>query len=328
MNHRRKLFIGAWLAAGLIAPSLAQTSSADAFPSRPIKIVVPFTPGGATDITARVIGEKLQGQWGQPVLIENRPGGGSNIGADYVAKSAPDGYTIVLGVTGSHGINISLYKKMPYHPLRDFEPITQATVYPNTIIVHPSHPANTLQELLAMARRDPGTIPYGHDGTGTGSHLAMALLLYKAGATMQPVPYKGSSQIMTDVMGQQIPVGVTGIIAVMPNYKAGKLKILGFTSPERIASAPDVPTIAEQGFPGFSGEPWSGFFAPKGTPKPIVEKLADGLITAMRQPDVAKRMAELGTPLVGSRPDAFRAYVEKEIEKWAEAVKVSGATAD
>ncbi len=328
MNHQRKLFISACLGLALLAPVQAQVQSAEAFPSRPIKIVVPFTPGGATDITARVIGEKLQGQWGQPVLIENRPGGGSNIGADYVAKSAPDGYTIVLGVTGSHGINISLYKKMPYHPLRDFEPITQATVYPNTIIVHPSHPANTLQELLAMARKEPGKIPYGHDGTGTGSHLAMALLLHKAGTTMQPVPYKGSSQIMTDVMGQQIPVGVTGIIAVMPNYKAGKLKILGFTSPERIASAPDVPTIAEQGFPGFSGEPWSGFFAPKGTPKPIVEKLADGLITAMRQPDVAKRMAELGTPLVGSRPDEFRAYVEKEIEKWAEAVKVSGATAD
>ena len=325
---RLGLIAGTWGAVIAATASLASAQSNDAanFPSRPIKIVVPFTPGGPTDITARVIGEKLQAAWGQPVLVENRPGGGSNIGADIVAKSAPDGYTVVLGVTGSHGINISLYKKMPYHPLRDFEPITQATSYPNAIIVHPSHPANTLQELLTMAKKEPGKIPFAHDGTGTGSHLGMVLVLHAAGVSMQPVPYKGSAPIMNDVIGQQIPVGITGIISIMPHHKAGRLKVLGLTSAQRIAAAPELPTIAEQGFPAFEAEPWSGFFAPRGTPRPIVDKLADGMISAMKHPDVVKRMSELGTPLVASRPDVFRAFVEKEIAKWAEAVKVSGAS--
>jgi tripartite-type tricarboxylate transporter receptor subunit TctC len=301
---------------------------ADGFPSKPVKIIVPFAPGGATDITARVLGEKLQAKWGQPVVIENRPGAGGNIGAHIVAQSPPDGYTLVLGVTGSHGINISLHKKMPYHPLKDFEPITQATVYPNAIVVHPSFPANNLQELLALARKEPGKYVYGSDGTGTGSHLTMALLNHKAGVKMQHAPYKGSGPIVADVMGQQLPIGVTGIVGVISSYKSGKLKVLAVTGPERSPAAPELPTVAEQGFPGFAGEPWSGFFAPKGTPRPIVDKLADDMIAAMRLPDVTKRMAELGTPLVGSRPDEFRAYVANEIEKWAEAVKVSGATVE
>jgi len=201
------VLVAVCLIAALLVPTAGHSqSTADNFPTRPVKIVVPFPPGGATDITARLIGEKLQAKWGQPVIVENRPGGGSNIGSDVVAKSPPDGYTIVLGVTGSHGINISLYKKMPYHPLRDFEPITQATLYPNAIIVHPSHPANNIGELLAMARREPpGTMVFGHDGTGTGSHLTMELLLHKAGIKMQPVPYKGASPIIVDVMGKQLP---------------------------------------------------------------------------------------------------------------------------
>jgi tripartite-type tricarboxylate transporter receptor subunit TctC len=261
-------------------------------------------------------------------VIENRPGAGGNIGAQIVAQSPPDGYTLVLGVTGSHGINISLHKKMPYHPLKDFEPITQATVYPNAIVVHPAFPANNLQELLALARKEPDKYVYGSDGTGTGSHLTMALLNYKAGVKMQHAPYKGSGPIVADVMGQQLPIGITGIVGVINSYKAGKLKVLALTGPKRSPAAPELPTVAEQGFPGFAGEPWSGFFAPKGTPRPIVDKLADDLIAAMRLPDVEKKMAELGTPLVGSRPDEFRAYVASEIEKWAEAVKVSGATVD
>lgn len=315
--------------AALLLPLAAQAQNpADSYPTKPVRMLVGFPPGGATDITARIIAEKLQAKWGQSVLVENRPGGGSNIAADMVAKAPPDGYTVVLGVTGSHGINISLYKSMPYHPLRDFEPITQATVYPNVIIVHPSHPANNLQDLLAMARREPGKLAFAHDGTGTGSHLTMELLLFKAGVKMQPVAYKGTAPIMADVMGQQVPVAITGIIGAITGYKAGKVKVLGVTALTRSAAAPELPTVAEQGFPGFSGEPWSGFFAPRGTPKPIVDKLATDMIAVMRLPDVAKRMADLGTPLVGSRPEQFRDYVAKEIEKWAEAVKVSGATAE
>ena len=312
------------LAVLLLAAFVAHAQ--DNYPSKPVKIIVPFSPGGATDITARVIGEKLQAKWGQPVLIENRPGAGGNIGAHIVAQAAPDGYTLVLGVTGSHGINISLHKKMPYHPLKDFEPITQATVYPNAIIVHPSFPAKNLQELLALAKKEPGKYVFGSDGTGTGSHLTMELLAYKAGVKLQHAPYKGAGPLVADVMGQQLPIGVTGIVGVMNAYKAGKVKVLGVSSPQRSPAAPELPTVAEQGFPGFAAEPWSGFFAPKGTPRPIVEKLANDMIEAMRMPDVAKKMADLGTPLVGSRPDEFRAYVANEIEKWAEAVKVSGAS--
>ena len=307
-----------------MSPVLAQ----DNFPTKPVKIIVPFAPGGATDITARVIGEKLQAKWGQPVVIENRPGAGGNIGANIVAQSAPDGYTLVLGVTGSHGINISLHKKMPYHPLKDFEPITQATVYPNAVVVHPNFPASNIQELMALARKEPGKYVYGSDGTGTGSHLTMALLAHKAGVQMQHAPYKGAGPLVADVMAQQLPVGVTGIVGVMSAYKAGKLKVLGVSSLQRSPAAPELRTIAEQGFPGFAAEPWSGFFAPKGTPRPIVDKLANDMIEAMRMPDVVKRMADLGTPLVASRPDEFRAYVANEIEKWAEAVRVSGATVD
>ena len=309
---------------GAMSPLFAQ----DNFPTKPVRLIVPFAPGGATDITARVIGEKLQAKWGQPVIIENRPGAGGNIGANIVAQAAPDGYTLVLGVTGSHGINISLLKSMPYHPLKDFEPITQATVYPNAIVVHPNFPASNLQELIALARKEPNKYVYGSDGTGTGSHLTMALLAHKAGVQMQHAPYKGAGPLVADVMAQQLPIGVTGIVGVMSAYKGGKLKVLGVSSLQRSAAAPELPTVAEQGFPGFAAEPWSGFFAPKGTPRPIVEKLANDMIEAMRMPDVVKRMADLGTPLVASRPDEFRAYVANEIEKWAEAVRVSGARAD
>lgn len=316
----KKMVAVCMLAAAMVA------HAQDNYPSKPVKIIVPFSPGGATDITARVIGEKLQAKWGQPVVIENRPGAGGNIGAHIVAQSPPDGYTLVLGVTGSHGINISLHKKMPYHPLKDFEPITQATVYPNAIIVHPSFPANNVQELVALAKKEPGKYVFGSDGTGTGSHLTMELLAHKAGIKLQHAPYKGAGPLVADVMGQQLPIGVTGIVGVMNAYKSGKVKVLGVSSLQRSPAAPELPTVAEQGFPGFAAEPWSGFFAPKGTPRPIVDKLANDMIEAMRMPDVAKKMADLGTPLVGSRPDEFRAYVANEIEKWAEAVRVSGAT--
>lgn len=316
-----------------LASGMAQAQSADAraaaeFPNKRVRILVGFAPGGTTDITARVIAEKLQAKWGQPVIVENRPGGGSNIAADIVAKSPPDGYTLALGVTGSHGINVSLYKNLPYHPLRDFEPITQGTLHPNAIFVHPNFPASSIQELLALARREPGKLVFGHDGTGSGSHLAMELLLHRAGIKMTNVPYKGQAVLLTDVMGERLPIGVTGIPGVFAHYKSGKVKVLGLTSLQRTPAAPDLPTVAEQGFPGFAGEPWSGFFAPKGTPKAIVDKIANDIIEISRTPDVIKKMSDQGTRFIGNRPEEFRAFVAAEIDKWAEAVKASGATAD
>ena len=297
------------------------------YPHHPVRFIIAQTTGGNADFVGRLLADALAKRLGQPFVVDNRAGASGIIAGEITAKAAPDGYTLLLATTG-FAVNPGLYKSMPYHPLRDFEPITQATVYPNVIIVHPSHPANNLQDLLAMARREPGKLAFAHDGTGTGSHLTMELLLFKAGVKMQPVAYKGTAPIMADVMGQQVPVAITGIIGAITGYKAGKVKVLGVTALTRSAAAPELPTVAEQGFPGFSGEPWSGFFAPKGTPKPIVDKLATDMIAAMRLPDVAKKMADLGTPLVGSRPEQFREYVAREIEKWAEAVKVSGATAE
>lgn len=311
----------AWLA----GPLAAQTTD---FPNKPVRIVVPFPPGGATDITARVVAEKLSTKWGQPVVIDNKAGAGGNVGSDLVAKSAPDGYNIVLGVTGSHSINISLYKKMPYHPLNDFEPLTQATIYPNAIVVNPQVPANNLQELIALLKKEPGKLSYGSDGNGTASHLGMEILKAKANVQLTHIPYRGSTPMITDLLGGTLMVGITGLPAVQQHLKAGKLKMIAITTPQRAPGAPDYKTVAEQGVANFNAAPWSGFFAPKGTPKPVVDKLAQDLADALKQADVAQKMNELGSTVVGNKPEEFRQFVSRQIEMWAEGVKISGATVD
>ena len=312
-------------AAWLSGPVAAQTTD---FPNKPVRIVVPFPPGGATDITARVVAEKLSTKWGQPVVIDNKAGAGGNVGSDLVAKSAPDGYNIVLGVTGSHSINISLYKKMPYHPLNDFEPLTQATIYPNAIVVNPQVPANTLPELIALLKKEPGKFSYGSDGNGTASHLGMEILKARANVQLTHIPYKGSTPMITDLLGGTLMVGVTGLPAVQQHLKAGKLKMIAITTPQRAPGAPDYKTVAEQGFANFNAAPWAGFFAPKGTPKPVVDKLALDLADALKQADVAQKMNDLGSTVVGNKPDEFRQFVTRQIEMWAEGVKISGATVD
>jgi tripartite-type tricarboxylate transporter receptor subunit TctC len=311
----------AWLA----GPLAAQTTD---FPNKPVRIVVPFPPGGATDITARVVAEKLSTKWGQPVVIDNKAGAGGNVGSDLVAKSAPDGYNIVLGVTGSHSINISLYKKMPYHPLNDFEPLTQATIYPNAIVVNPQVPANTLPELIALLKKEPGKFSYGSDGNGAASHLGMEILKARANVQLTHIPYKGSTPMITDLLGGTLMVGVTGLPAVQQHLKAGKLKMIAITTPQRAPGAPDYKTVAEQGFANFNAAPWAGFFAPKGTPKPVLDKLALDLADALKQADVAQKMNDLGSTVVGNKPDEFRQFVTRQIEMWAEGVKISGATVD
>jgi len=312
-------------AAWLVGPVVAQTTD---FPNKPVRIVVPFPPGGATDITARVVAEKLSTKWGQPVVIDNKAGAGGNVGSDLVAKSAPDGYSIVLGVTGSHSINISLYKKMPYHPLSDFEPLTQATIYPNAIVVNPQVPANNLPELIALLKKEPGKLSYGSDGNGTASHLGMEILKSKANVQLTHIPYRGSTPMITDLLGGTLMVGITGLPAVQQHLKAGKLKMIAITTPQRAPGAPDYKTVAEQSFANFNAAPWAGFFAPKGTPKPVVDKLAQDLADALKQPDVVQKMNELGSTVVGNKPDEFRQFVSRQIEMWAEGVKISGATVD
>jgi len=313
----------------LVAAAPAATAQdAAAFPARAVKIVVPFAAGGATDITARQVGARLSQKWGVPVVVENHPGAGGNVGADLVAKAKPDGYTLLLGVTGSHAINISLMKSMPYHPLRDFEPLTLATVYPNAIVVNAAVPANDLPELIRLLKAKPGEWSYGSDGIGTASHLTMELLKAKGGFSATHIPYKGGAPMIADLVGGQIRIGITGLPAVQPQVKAGTLKVIAVTTARRAPAAPAYPTIAEQGFPGFAAAPWSGFFAPKGTPPAVVATIAADLVEVMQAPDLAQKMQDLGSQLVPDTPAEFRKFIEDEIAKWAEAVKVSGATVD
>jgi tripartite-type tricarboxylate transporter receptor subunit TctC len=325
--QRRSLLTTA--SAGIALAALGRNALAQtAFPSRPVTIVVPFGPGGATDLTARLVAEKLTTRWGQPVVVDNKPGAGGNVGSAIVAKAAPDGHTLVLGVTGSHGINVSLVPNMPYHPLRDFEPLTQATIFPNALAVHPSVPAKDLRELLALARSQPGRLSYGSDGNGTASHLGVELIKADARVFMTHIPYRGGASMLNDLIGRQIDVGITGLPAVLPQARAGKVRIIAVTTAERAAVAPDVPTVAEQGFAGYVAAPWAGFLAPRGTPAAVTSKLADDLIWALTQPDVRQRMGEGGSTIVASRPDDFRRFLQAEIDRWAKAVKASGAKLD
>ncbi|WAI82016.1 MULTISPECIES: Bug family tripartite tricarboxylate transporter substrate binding protein [Achromobacter] len=314
-------------AAGLAAaPAFAQGT--DNFPTHPVTIVVPFPAGGATDITARLVAEGLSKKWGQPVVVENKPGAGGNVGSEYVARAAPDGYTLVLGVTGSHGINTSLYKNMRYDPIKDFEAVTQATLYPNAIIVNNDVPANNLQELIALLKKPDAHYSYGSDGNGTASHLGMEMLKNQGKFELSHIPYRGSAPMVTDLLGGQIQVGITGLPAVQAYAKSGKLKIIALTTADRFASAPNYPTVAEQGFAGYAAPPWSGFFAPKGTPKSLVEKISSDMREVMSDPKAKEKMIAAGSEFTPSTPEQFQSFVQKEIAKWAEAVKISGARID
>ena len=325
---RRNLIQALAASAGLGAIGQQGAHAQAVFPARPVTIVVPFGPGGATDLTARLVAEKLSARWGQPVLVDNKPGAGGNVGSALVAKAAPDGHTLVLGVTGSHGINLSLYPAMPYHPQRDFEALTQATIYPNAIAVHPSVPAKDLRELVALARSRPGQLSYGSDGNGTASHLGVELIKADARIFVTHIPYRGGASMLNDLIGHQIDIGITGLPAALPLARAGKVRILAVTTAERVAAAPEVATVAEQGFAGYVAAPWAGFFAPRGIPPAVSAKLADDLIWALTRPDVRQRMADGGSTIVASRPEEFRRFLELEISRWARAVKVSGAKLD
>ena len=317
-------------AALLLAAMLTQTAFAQAvdYPAKAIRIVVPFPAGGATDIAAREIANKMGANWKQPVTVENRGGAGGNVGSDVVAKSAPDGYTLIMGVTGSHAINISLYAKMPYHPVNDFEAITQVAVVPNVVVVHPSVPAKTLQEFIALAKKQPGKYDYASLGSGTAAHLGMEMLKTAAGVYMVHIPYRGSAPAVADLIGGQVQVMMDGLPSALPHVKAGRLRALAVTSQKRSPAAPDLPAIAESGYPGFYADAWSGLFAPKGTPRAVVDKLAQETQRILNLPDVRERFAALGAEPVGSSPQEFAQHVQREIAKWAAVVKQSGAKAD
>jgi tripartite-type tricarboxylate transporter receptor subunit TctC len=311
----------------LVCLPLVAAAQASDFPNKAIRIVVPFPPGGATDAAARLVAVKMAEHWGQPVLVDNRAGAGGNVGSELVAKSPADGYTLVMGVTGSHAINTSLYSKMPYDPVADFVAISQVAVVPNVLVVHPSVPAKNLAELMALAKKEPGKLNYASLGNGTAAHLGMEMLKSEAGVDITHVPYKGSAPAVSDLLAGQVQMMVDGLPSALPHVKAGKLRAIAITSLHRAPSLPDLPTIAET-YPGFYADAWSGLFAPKGTPQPVVDKLSAEVQRILKLPEVREKLAALGAEPVGSTQAEFAAHVKKEIGKWAKVVKTSGAKVD
>jgi len=303
----------------LTAGSLAQQD----YPARPIRIVVPSSPGGGTDILARQIAQKLTERWGQQVIVDNRPGAGQMIGIELVAKAAPDGYTLVMTATPL-ALNTVLYKKVPYDPVRDFAPISQVAAMPNIIVTHPALPARTIRELIALAKSHPGQLVYASSGVGTGPHLSMELFLTMAGVKMGHVPYKGTNPGMIDTMAGQIQVLMSTLLPPLPHIKTGRLRALGVTSSKRVSSLREVPTIAEAGVPGYEVVGWYGIAAPANTPRDVINKLYGEIANILQSPETREKLAADGAEPVGSTPEQFAAFIQSEIDKWSRVVKSSG----
>lgn len=297
-----------------------------AWPERPITLVVPYTPGGVTDALARNVAKALAERLKEPVVVENRAGGGANIGAAHVAKANPDGYTLLMGSAATHAINSSLYQKLTYDHLKDFAPISFVAQVPNVLVVHPSVPANNVKELIAHAKANPGKLNFGSSGAGGTIHLSGELFKSMAGVQMTHVAYKGSAPAVNDLLGGQTQVMFDS--SVVPHVKAGKLRALGVTSAKRSSALPDVPTIAEAGLPGYEATAWFGILAPAGTPEPVITKLNTELSAVLRDPAVTKWMEGQGFDVAGGSPEDFAAHIRRETAKWARVVKESGATAN
>jgi tripartite-type tricarboxylate transporter receptor subunit TctC len=303
-------------------------AQAQPYPNKPIRYIVPFAPGGSTDLLGRLVAQKLQEAWGQPVVVENRPGAGGAVGAEAAAKSPPDGYTIMGGTISTHAINASVYSKLPYDPIKDFEPVTLLATQPNMLVVNPSLPVKNVAELIALLKANPDKYSFSTSGNGTSAHLAGELFKSMTGTKMQHVPYKGSPQALTDAMSGQVSMSFDNINTAYVQVKAGKLRALAVTTAKRSSAAPEVPTMAEAGLPGYELGSWHGVFAPAGTPKDIVAKLNAGIVKALQAPDLRQKLQDLGIDPVGSSVAAFAAFVKAEVPKWAKVVKDAGATAD
>jgi tripartite-type tricarboxylate transporter receptor subunit TctC len=314
--------IGGLLALGAASSAMAQ----GAYPTRPVRVIVPFAAGGTTDIFARLIADKLSQTLAQQFIIENRGGAGGNIGTDAVAKATPDGYTLVMGTVGTHAINASLYAKMPYDPLTDFEPVAFAAGVPNLMVVNPKAvKATTVQAFIAEAKATPRKFNMASSGNGTSIHLSGELFKQVTGVDMQHVPYRGSGPAINDLVGGQVEVMFDNLPSSIEQAKAGNLRALAVTSATRSRALPDVPTLAESGLPNFEASSWFALFAPKGTPKEITTKLNDEIRKAIASPELTARFADLGGEARSMSPDELMAYVRAEHAKWAGVVKTSGA---
>jgi tripartite-type tricarboxylate transporter receptor subunit TctC len=294
-----------------------------AYPVKPIRLVVPFAPGGSTDTIARVIGQKLDEALGQQVIIDNRPGAGGNLGVDYVAKSAPDGYTLIFGHVGTFGFGPSLYAKLPYDPIRDFAPVALFAMVPNMLVVHPSLPANSVKELVALARARPGQLNYGSSGNGSASHLATEYFKLLSKTDITAIPYKGTGPLVTDLIAGQTSLTITGVPPLYPHVQSGRLRALAVGSVKRLPLLPSLPTIAEAGVPGYESSTWFGPLAPAKTPREIIVRLNVELMKMLQRPDVRARFAAEGIEALGSTPEEFGTYIKSEIERWSRVIKAA-----
>jgi tripartite-type tricarboxylate transporter receptor subunit TctC len=310
-----------------LAPSgaLAQAAS---YPAKPIRVIVPSPPGDGSDLMARAIGERLTQAWGQPVVVDNRQGAGGRVGTEAAAKSAPDGYTLIMGNAGSHGINAALYRDLPYDVERDFVAVTQVMRAPNVLVINPALPAKNVTELIALFKASPGKYSYGSGGNGSSAHFTAELFKTMAGVDVAHIPYKGATPALTDVIGGQVAMFMGNLPPAIGHIKAGRVRALAVTTAQRSALVPELPTVAESGLPGFETVAWFGLFAPAGTPRDIVEKIQAEVTKIVQQPDIRERIGTLGGEPVGNAPEAFAAIVRDDVAKWKRVAKASNITAD
>ncbi|MBI3068922.1 MAG: tripartite tricarboxylate transporter substrate binding protein [Betaproteobacteria bacterium] len=318
----------AWVRFTLLAALLlAGGAAAQDYPAKTIRFIVPFAPGGGADILARSIGQKLSEKWGQPVVVDNRPGASAIIGTEAAAKAAPDGYTIVIIATG-HTVNPSLYRKLPYNTLRDFAPVTQLTSSPNVLVVHPSVPVKTARDLIGLARKRPAELNYSSAGNGTAGHLSAELFKLMARVNAVHVPYKSAPQALTDLLTGQVQLQFSNLMAALPHIKTARLRALAVTTVERSPAIPELPTMEEAGLPGYRVDQTYGVLAPAGTSAAIIDKLNAEIVNILKTPEFRRRMTAEGALLVGNSPQQYESYLRAEIEKWTRVVQHVGIRVD
>ncbi|WP_312833757.1 tripartite tricarboxylate transporter substrate binding protein [Comamonas sp.] len=325
--NARRTVLQAIAAASLGAALVPAAFAAEAFPNKPITMVVPFVAGGTTDILARIVGQSLGEELGQPVIIDNRAGAGGNIGGQFAARAPSDGYTIFMGTVGTHAINEWLYKKMPFSPNKDFAPLTRVANVPNLLVANPAQPFKNVKELISYAQAHPGQVNFGSSGSGSSIHLSGELFKMMAKVDMIHIPYKGSAPAVTDLLGNQIAIMFDNMPSAIQHVRSGKLRPLAVTTAKRSPELPDVPTVAEAGVPGYEATSWFGLFAPTKTPADVQAKLHAAIIKVLQKPDVIKKIGDQGGEVVTESQAEFGKFIAAENEKWKQVVKTSGATA-
>ena len=318
----RRLVSALVLSASALAA--AQSAAAQSYPAKPVHLIVPFPPGGGNDIVARAMAQQLGPDLGQPVVVDNRPGAGGSVGAELAARAPADGYTLFLAGVGSHAVNPNFHRNLPYDPVKDFAPVSLIASAPSVLVVNPGVPARTLAEFTAYARANPGKLNYASNGNGSAAQLAAVLYETMADVRMVHVPYKGIAPAMTDLLGGEVHLMFGTVVALVPHIQSGKLRAIAVTSRKRSALLPEVPTIAESGLPEYESGSWYGILAPAGTPRAVIDKLHGGIVKALKQPEVAKRLAAEGAEVIGSTPDEFGAHIKAEVARVAAIVRAAG----